>query len=197
MGSHLTPDAAGPRTGGLQFRPGNGHKQENEMKTQRQGSDEHAASHEPEYQGEYGGNLSAISSAVGPLLVGIVCIIAAVQLPLGTMSKPGAGLWPLVCGISIVLASGALLVFCRRIEHPEKFTRNIWAVGLGVASLAAFAALLPLFGFEIPLLLLVFLWLKVLGSENWRTSILVSIGCTAGFYLLFILGLRLTIPHLI
>jgi hypothetical protein len=153
--------------------------------------------HEPEYQGEYGGNLSATLSAVIPLLIGIGCSVAALQLPLGTLSKPGAGLWPLACGTAAAMASLALLTFRHRLEHPEKFTRHIWAVGVGVVSLAAFTALMPLVGFEIPLLLLFLLWLKVLGREKWRISILVSVCCTAGFYLLFILGLQLRIPHLI
>ncbi|NWL10324.1 hypothetical protein DM793_03275 [Paenarthrobacter nitroguajacolicus] len=197
MNASPTPEAAGPQNGGLQVRFTSGQDQEQPVTEASPAQHTQDTGQEPEYQGEYGGNLSAVLSAVIPLMIGIGCIIAALQLPLGTASKPGAGMWPLICGACTIVASTALLFFCRRIEHPEKFTRNIWAVGVGVASLAAFAALMPLLGFEVPLVLLVFLWLKVLGNENWRTSIFVALGTTAGFYLLFILGLKLTIPHLI
>ena len=195
MKASSTPDAAGPLTGGKHIRSAAAPGQERQLTATT--PDQQDGNNKPECQGEYGGNFAAVLTAVVPFIIGIGFIVAALQLPLGTPAKPGAGLWPLICGACTVLASAALSFYCRKIEHPEKFTRSIWAVGVGIVSLAVFAALLPLIGFEILLVLLVFLWLKVLGNENWRTSIFVAIGTTAGFYLLFILGLKLTIPHLI
>jgi hypothetical protein len=44
--------------------------------------------------------------------------------------------------------------------------------------------------------LLCFLWLRFLGRESWRLSILTSIGTVAGFYLVFVAALAVPIPHL-
>ena len=142
------------------------------------------------------GDTSAMMSAAIPLLIGLGCLALSLQLPLGTLSAPGPGIWPLICSIAIVLPSIALFLFARKLEHPERFTRNIWAVLLGVASLAGFALWMPIVGVEISLVLLFFLWLKVLGGESWRTSVLVSICATVVVYGLFILALKLQIPHL-
>ena len=59
------------------------------------------------------------------------------------------------------------------------------------------AVLLPVIGFEIPALLLCLVWLRWLGGESWRTSIAVSVGTVAVFYVLFLYGLRIPLPHLI
>lgn len=143
------------------------------------------------------GDTSAMMSAAIPLLTGLGCLALSLQLPLGSVSAPGPGMWPLICSLAIVLPSAALFLFARRLEHPERFTRNVWAVLLGVASLAAFTLLMPVVGVEIALVLLFFLWLKVLGGESWRTSVLVSVCATVVVYGLFVLALKLQIPHLI
>ncbi|MEV7649042.1 tripartite tricarboxylate transporter TctB family protein [Arthrobacter sp. NPDC089319] len=158
-----------------------------------------AAAHEEpdEPVAEAAGNISAMLSAVIPLLLGIGMIAFALQLPLGSVSTPGPGLWPLICGSGVVLSSGALLFHARRIEHPERFTWNVWSVGAGLASLAAFTLLMPFAGFEIPLFLLFFVWLKFLGGESWRLSGTVALAATIVVYALFILVLKLQIPHLI
>ena len=55
---------------------------------------------------------------------------------------------------------------------------------------------MPKIGFEIPSLALCVVWLRFLGGESWRSTIVVSIATVAAFYLLFLYGLRIPLPHL-
>jgi putative tricarboxylic transport membrane protein len=57
--------------------------------------------------------------------------------------------------------------------------------------------LMPVSGFEIPALLLCVIWLKFLGGESWRSTIVISVVTVTAFYLLFLYGLRIPLPHLI
>jgi putative tricarboxylic transport membrane protein len=100
-------------------------------------------------------------------------------------------------GVSLVGASLVLLALHSRLAPCEAFTRGVWAVGLGVASLVAFVVLVPLVGFEYPAAALIALWLKVIGGESWRTVLVVAVGATAALYALFILALGVSFPHLI
>ena len=67
---------------------------------------------------------------------------------------------------------------------------------IGGATFVAFAALFPTIGFEIPSLLLCVVWLKLLGGESWRSTVIVSVVTVAAFYVLFLYGLRIPLPHL-
>ncbi|WP_418606236.1 hypothetical protein [Georgenia sp. SUBG003] len=49
---------------------------------------------------------------------------------------------------------------------------------------------------RLPALLLTFFWLRFLGREGWRTSVLVSVGVVAAFYAIFVGALGVPIPHL-
>jgi putative tricarboxylic transport membrane protein len=150
-----------------------------------------------EHRPPSGGPAYQVAGALVTLAVGVTGAVLAYGYGLGTLRRPGAGLWPFVISILIVALSLVLLVIGRKLEDSERFTRTSLLVLVGVASLVAFAALLPTIGFEIPALLLCALWLKVLGGESWRSTVLVSIGTVAAFYLLFLYGLRIPLPHLL
>lgn len=66
-----------------------------------------------------------------------------------------------------------------------------------MVSFVAFGLLLPLTGFEIPALALCVIWLKFLGGEGWRNTVVISVVTVTAFYLLFLYGLRIPLPHLI
>jgi hypothetical protein len=62
--------------------------------------------------------------------------------------------------------------------------------------MVVFVVLIPVIGFEIPAALLAFVWLRFLGSEGWRTSIVTSVALVVAFYLIFVGALSVPIPHL-
>lgn len=143
-----------------------------------------------------GGPAYQVAGSLVALAIGVTGAVFAYGYGLGTLRRPGAGLWPFAISILIVALSLVLLVIGRKLDDSERFTRTSLLVLVGAASLVAFAVMLPTTGFEIPALLLCVLWLKVLGGESWRSTVLVSVGTVAAFYLLFLYGLRLPLPHL-
>lgn len=149
-----------------------------------------------EDQPERGGVLTARIGALVPLALGVFGLVVAIGLGPGSLSAPGAGLWPLVISIVMIAASAVAVIRAKHDDDVEAFDRGITTVGLSVASLLAYAALLPVVGFEIPTALLLFFWMKILGKERWRSSIVVSVVATAVVYALFILLLAVPIPHL-
>ena len=62
--------------------------------------------------------------------------------------------------------------------------------------MVAFVAVIDTIGFEIPSLLLAFVWLRFLGRESWRSSIVTSLCVVVAFYLVFVAALSVPIPHL-
>ncbi len=138
-----------------------------------------------------------MAGALVALAVGVTGAVLAYGYGLGTLRRPGAGLWPFTISIVIVVLAVILLIVGRKLEDSERFTRVSLLVFVGGVSFVAFAALLPTIGFEIPSLLLCVVWLRFLGGESWRSTVLVSVGTVAAFYLLFLYGLRIPLPHLI
>jgi len=143
-----------------------------------------------------GGPAYQVISTLVALAVGLTGAVLAYGYGLGTLQRPGAGLWPFAVSMLIVALSVLLLVIGRRLQDSEKFTRASLLVIFGLATFVGVAVLLPLIGFEIPSLLLCVVWLRFLGGETWRSSAIVSLTTVAAFYLLFLYGLRIPLPHL-
>jgi type II secretory pathway component PulM len=56
---------------------------------------------------------------------------------------------------------------------------------------------MPYIGFEIPTLLVAFVWLTVLGRERWLLSAVLAVVITVVLWLLFIQLFDVPLPHLI
>jgi putative tricarboxylic transport membrane protein len=150
-----------------------------------------------EHRPPSGGPAYQVAGALVALAIGVTGAVLAYGYGLGTLRRPGAGLWPFTISIVIVVLAVILLIVGRKLEDSERFTRVSLLVFVGGVSFVAFAALLPTIGFEIPSLLLCVVWLRFLGGESWRSTVLISVGTVAAFYLLFLYGLRIPLPHLI
>ncbi|WP_156270525.1 tripartite tricarboxylate transporter TctB family protein [Kocuria sediminis] len=154
--------------------------------------------HELEFEEEAprGGVTTARLGALVPLALGVFGLVVSLGLGIGSPSAPGAGLWPFVISLCMIAAAGTALLRAKQDDDVEAFDRGILTVGLSVVSLLVYAGLLPLIGFEIPTVLLLFFWIKVLGKEGWRSAIVVSLVATVAVYGLFVLLLAVPIPHL-
>jgi hypothetical protein len=142
------------------------------------------------------GPLANVASALVVAAVGTGAIIGAVKMGLGTPADPQPGMWPLLIGIVLVALAAALALFGRNTLDAQKFSRSSLQVIAGLATLIGFAALIGTIGFELPALVLTLIWLRFLGKETWRMSVLLSVVITVCFYLLFVLALNVPIPHL-
>ncbi|MGW4798497.1 tripartite tricarboxylate transporter TctB family protein [Nonomuraea sp. NPDC004297] len=145
----------------------------------------------------HGGPISQVAAALVALAVGVFGAVGSYALGLGRLTQPGPGLWPFAISVVIVVLSVVLLLTGRHLRDTERFSRSSLQTAAGVVSLVGLAVLLPVIGFEIPSLLLMFVWLRLLGKESWRSSIVISFGAVAAFYVLFVLLLQIPLPRLI
>ena len=132
-----------------------------------------------------------------PLALGIGGIYGSLALGIGSIGNPGPGLWPLVLSVAISVAAVVLLVLGHGLHGAERFGRGWRIVAVAAMSLVAFTYLFEPLGFEIPTLLLLAFWLRVIGKETWRMTAMMSIGTTVVVYLIFIVGLSVNLPRLI
>lgn len=142
------------------------------------------------------GPLGQVVAAAVPVAVGLGCLAYAVSLGLGTPAEAGPGLWPALASLLLIGAGSWTLLFERGVRHAEQFSRGAIGIGVGIAGLVVFVVLISRIGFEIPTLLTMVLWLKVLGRESWLVSAAVSAATTTALYLLFITLLGVPIPRL-
>jgi hypothetical protein len=143
-----------------------------------------------------GGAAYQVISAAVVLVLGVGAAVLARGYGLGSLREPGAGLWPFVVAIVIAALAVVLLVIGRTLDDAEKFTRASFLVLAGGATFVGLGLALPAIGFEIPAVALCIVWLRFLGGESWRSTIVISLCTTAAFYLLFLYALRIPLPHL-
>ena len=149
-----------------------------------------------EHRPPAGGPAYQVAGTLVALAVGVTGAVLAYGYGLGTLRRPGAGLWPFVIAVVVVILSLLLLVLGRHLDDSEKFTRSSLLVLVGLVTFVGLGVLLPVIGFEIPALLLCVIWLRFLGGETWRSTIVISLVTVTAFYLLFLVGLRIPLPHL-
>jgi putative tricarboxylic transport membrane protein len=145
----------------------------------------------------HAGPWSQLGAAVVTGLVGVAGVVGSLGLGLGRLTGPGPGLWPLVVSVVITTLSVVLALTGRHGTDTERFSRASVMTAVAVLTLVLLGVALPLIGFEIPSLLLTFVWLRFLGKESWRSSIVISVGTVFAFYVLFVLLLQIPLPRLI
>jgi len=143
-----------------------------------------------------GGPAENLVVAAAVVALGVATVAGAVGLGVGTAAVPGPGTWPLLVGIALTGLGVALAVTARSTHDAERFTRPALLVLAGLATMAAFVAVIDTVGFEIPAAVLSVVWLRFLGHESWRMSVVTSLLVVVAFYLLFVGALDVTIPHL-
>ncbi len=142
------------------------------------------------------GTASNVAAAVVVAALGLFGLLGSLGLGIGQASAPGPGTWPAVVSATMVVLAVGLGLTASQNQDAERFSGTSWLVVLGLATMVGFALSVEHVGFEIPAALLAFVWLKVIGREGWRTSVIISVALTAAFYLIFILALGTPIPHL-
>jgi hypothetical protein len=142
------------------------------------------------------GTVTNLVTATVVVLLGGAALAGALNLGIGSPSKPGPGTWPALVSAALIVLGVFLAAAARRTDDAEQFTRAGLQVLVAVGTMVAYVAVIGVIGFEIPTALLAFFWLRILGRESRRTSIIVSLAATCAFYALFVGALKVTIPHL-
>ncbi|GAB3474085.1 tripartite tricarboxylate transporter TctB family protein [Nocardiopsis coralliicola] len=138
---------------------------------------------------------ASAGAACAVLALGAAGAAGSVALGLGSPAQPGPGLWPLLVSALLVLL-GAVLLVQARAGGGEAFGRSSLTVAAGLATMAGFAAVVGTVGFEIPAVVLAVIWLRFLGGESWRLSLITAVATVAVFYAVFVGALGVPIPHL-
>ncbi len=144
-----------------------------------------------------GGPVYQIVGALVGITIGVTGAALAWGYGIGSLREPGPGMWPFIVGVVVASLSAVLLVAGRGLDDSEAFTRSSVLPVVGIITFVAFGLLMPVTGFEIPALALSIIWLRFLGGETWRSTAIVSVLTVTAFYLLFLYGLRIPVPHLI
>jgi hypothetical protein len=136
--------------------------------------------------------------------VGAAALVNSLLLGIGSLTDPGAGLWPAGASCLMIIGSVLLLARWRTINDGERFDlTGLRTIGLSLVLAGMFVILFggmgswPGIGFEWATALMLALWLKLIGRESWLMTAAVSVGVTIGLHLLFIELLKAPIPHTI
>ncbi|MFC4902021.1 hypothetical protein BJF77_09610 [Kocuria sp. CNJ-770] len=143
-----------------------------------------------------GGRAAALGSTLAVTALAAAAALLSLGMGLGTPQQPAPGMWPFLVSVVAVVIGLSHLVTGRRGGEGEKFTRESLLAVYGFVTLVGLVLLMPVIGFEIPSLLLSFVWMKFLGGETWRAATLYSVLVVVAFYLVFITALGTSIPHL-
>lgn len=156
----------------------------------------HQLEHDAEHRPPAAGPRTNVAVAVVVVALGAAALVGSLALGAGSAGQPGSGTWPMLISLTLIVLGLALLPSVRRTSDAERFTQSSWLVLVGIATMVVFGVLIPIIGFEIPAALLAFVWLRFLGHESWRSSIITSLGVVVAFYLIFVAALAVPIPHL-
>ena len=151
---------------------------------------------EAEHRPPPAGPVTNLVVATIVIAFGAAALVGAMSLGAGSAGSPGSGTWPLILSVTIIVLGLGLLLTARNTADTERFTHSTWQVVAGLATMVVFVAVIDVIGFEIPAGLLAFVWLRFLGGESWRMSVIASIGMVVAFYLIFVAALSVPIPHL-
>lgn len=137
------------------------------------------------------------------VVVGIGFAVGATQYHFGNSARPGPGYFPLGLGLLLaLLGSGVLLQSLGRPGFDEEGQPDVHAVGpwawkpllIVSGAVAVFGALLPHAGLLVTLPVLVILVSTADHDFRWRSVLASALVLTLASYLIFVLGLKLSIP---
>ncbi len=131
------------------------------------------------------------------LLVGLAFAWGATEYNFGSSAKPGPGYFPFGLGILLALLGGLVLFKAVTIESPgsDPIGAIAWRPLLViVGAIAMFGLALPKLGLVLTLPLLIFVS-SLAGDEfHWKDALISALVLTAGSWVIFVWGLKLTIP---
>jgi putative tricarboxylic transport membrane protein len=133
---------------------------------------------------------------LGPLtvlLLGLYGMWTAWGYGVGELRAPGSGLWPFIVSLIITVTAAVLAVT----DHPgqyESWGRGSVRIFGGLLSLGAFIVLFEAFGFFLPGLAMLLVWLHFLGGETWRWTVPLAVLGAVAMYLIFDEALGVPFP---
>ncbi len=133
------------------------------------------------------------------LAFGIVALAGSVQLGFGSLSRPGAGLFPLFAGLMIVIAAPIAIVnsiIGRGSESEFILKKDGFRTLAGlIAVFAGWILAMPPLGYVVVTFAAVLALARLLGLEGWLKPLALSAATSLATYILFDRLLYLDLPR--
>ena len=130
-------------------------------------------------------------------VLGIFIIITSLTYGLGTLRRPGPGLYPFFIGLSIAIFSMVLFISELRPQtRPPLFSRgDIKTLLFMMAAFCLWILMIPFLGYVIVTLLVTYVFCKIMKLEGLWKPISISAGMALFIYLLFDYWLYIDLPR--
>lgn len=131
--------------------------------------------------------------------VGLGFAWGATGYSFGQSARPGPGYFPFGLGLLLALLGAAVLFTALTIEteNGDPIGKIAWRpLSIIVGSVVLFGFILPRLGMFLSLPLLVLVAASASDEFHWKDAVLNAVILTAGSWVIFIYGLKLTIPLL-
>jgi putative tricarboxylic transport membrane protein len=151
-------------------------------------------------------NSSSLQKSKGYLTIGVVGLVFSVgyigmsiPFPLGELDQPGAGVFPLIVGAGMILASlvtlweGWQMDKAAQVDLPDGTDRKRLFSLLGL--LFGYILMLPWLGMIIVTMLFCVLLLRVLSDLSWLRILVYSAMISTAFYAVFVTLLKVPMPR--
>lgn len=144
------------------------------------------------------------SVATALLLVAVWAIFDSVRYGLGTLTAPGAGLFPLILAVGLCVLSLVLLLQAataptitdakegERLTEDQKPSGRFWFLAV---SLFAYAFMLEPFGFLVSSFICLCALFKAGNSWRWPKVVVASAVSVGAAYVVFVVLLRVPLPR--
>ncbi len=129
--------------------------------------------------------------------LGIFITITSLTYGLGTLRRPGPGLYPFFIGLSIAIFSMALFIpELRPQTRPSLFNRgDIKTLLFMIVAFCLWILMIPFLGYVIVTLLVTYGFCKIMKLEGLWKPISISAGTALFIYLLFDYWLYIDLPR--
>lgn len=132
------------------------------------------------------------------LLLSAGYLHVSLDLPMGALDEPGAGLFPIL--VSAIMAFASAAAMWEGYKAPTSDAIELPTGGDSarlvklVLLLSAYFVAIPWLGYSVSSLIFCILLIRLLSDTNWMRSILYSIIMTAVVYVVFIYLLKVPMP---
>lgn len=137
-------------------------------------------------------------SAIFLLALGVFIILEARTMGVGSFSRPGAGLFPLLSGVVLLTMALIILVAsAAKKVNPSAGKgegRNVWSVFYVLGALLFFRLTLPVLGYSCTAFIVLVFLIKIVGGHKWFPTVVWSVVFTGFSYLLFAQWLMVQFP---
>lgn len=125
------------------------------------------------------------------VVLGVIFLIPSVQLEVGTLSRPGPGMWPAI-NAGILLLMAPLVLIARHKFKPPQYQGLLRVIGVTVP-LLLFVPMYNYIGLIGAGFIVVFIVGRFVGKLSWVATLLTAVLVPVAVYLVFSVALGVTL----